>query len=427
MNIRTAPDTLARQTAQQLEAELRDSKLLQEISSQLIHEERIEALYETILDAAVAIMRSDFGSMQMLYPERGKAGELRLLAFRGFDPESARFWEWVRADSGCTCGEALRTGRRAIAADVATCGFMAGTADRGALLKAGMLAAQSTPLISRGGKIVGMISTHWRAPHVPAERDLRLLDILARQAADLIERRRAEEALREADRRKDEFIAMLSHELRNPLAPIRNVVTLLKDDATPPPVRADAYGILERQVAQLVRLVDDLLDVSRVSRGTLGLQPCEVELAAVVSNAVETSRPLVEAAGHELEIELPREPVRVVGDPVRLSQVVTNLLNNAARYTPRGGRIRLAVRRAGAEAAISVRDNGIGIEAQALPGIFDMFRQGEHSRQRFPGGLGIGLSLARRLAEMHGGRIEAASAGPGRGAEFVVHLPAART
>ena len=423
MNTRTPPESLARQTEQQLEAELRDSRLLQEISAQLIHQHNVSALYEKILDAAVAIMRSDFASMQMLYPERGKAGELLLLGFRGFYPDSAKFWQWVRADSGCTCGEALRTGTRAIAADVETCAFMAGTEDRSALLKAGMLAAQSTPLLSRDGKIVGMISTHWKRPHQPSARDLRLLDILARQAADLIERRRSEEALREADRRKDEFIAMLSHELRNPLAPISNAVTLLKTAPATPGLHEQACGILERQVGHLVRLVDDLLDVSRITRGTLGLHPGPVDLAAVVGNAVETSRPLIDAAAHELELDLPREPVRVVGDRVRLAQIVTNLLNNAARYTPRGGRIRLALRRDGAEALISVRDNGVGIDAAALPAIFEMFAQVERSRSRFPGGLGVGLALARRLAQMHGGTLHAASEGAGRGSEFVLRLP----
>jgi len=243
-----------------------------------------------------------------------------------------------------------------------------------------------------------MVSTHWNKPYWPSERDLRLLDILARQAADLIERRRNEEALQEENRRKDEFIAMLSHELRNPLAPIRNVVTLLQQqDLDSAELRAQACGILERQVGHLVRLVDDLLDVSRITRGTLGLQPRSVELAAIVGNAVETSLPLIDAAAHELELDLAREPLRVRGDPVRLAQLLTNILNNAARYTPRGGRIRLALQRDGAEAVISVRDNGIGIEPAALPRIFEMFAQAEGTRERFPGGLGVGLALAGRM------------------------------
>jgi signal transduction histidine kinase len=425
MNTRTPSEALARQTEKQLEAELRDSRLLQEISAQLIHEQNVSALYEKIIDGAVAIMRSEFASMQMLYPERGKGGELLLLAFRGFNPQAAKFWQWVRADSESTCGVALRTGQRVIAADVENCDFMAGTEDLATYLQTGIRAVQTTPLFSRDGKLVGMISTHWQRPHQPSERDLRLLDILARQAADLIERRRAEEALREADRRKDEFLGMLSHELRNPLAPICSVVTLLQlqGDVATPELRAQACGILERQVGHLVRLVDDLLDVSRITRGTLGLQPCTVELAAIVHSAVETSRPLIDAASHELELDLPREPVRTVGDPVRLAQLVTNVLNNAARYTPPGGQIRLALRRDGAEAVISVRDNGIGIEPAALPGIFEMFAQAAGTRSRFPGGLGVGLALARRLAEMHGGTLQGASEGPGRGSEFVVRLP----
>ena len=176
----------------QLAAELADTKLLQDISAQLIEPGDEDALYAKIVDAVAAIMRSDFATMQMLYPERGPKGELRLLASRGLTPEGAKVWEWVRFDTDSTCGQVLRTGKRAIAADVETCDFLAGTAGMAALLDAGIRAAQSTPLFSRSGKMLGMISSHWRKPHTPTERDLRLLDILARQAADLIERRQAE-------------------------------------------------------------------------------------------------------------------------------------------------------------------------------------------------------------------------------------------
>jgi GAF domain-containing protein len=162
MNTRTPPGVLARQTEKQLEAELRDSRLLQEISAQLIHEQNVSALYEKIIDGAVAIMRSQFASMQMLYAERGKGGELLLLAFRGFNPQAAKFWEWVRADSESTCGVALRTGQRVIAADVENCDFMAGTEDLATYLQTGIRAVQTTPLFSRDGKLVGMISTHWK-------------------------------------------------------------------------------------------------------------------------------------------------------------------------------------------------------------------------------------------------------------------------
>lgn len=176
-------------------AELADIALLQAISAELIPESNIEALYEKIVDAAVAVMRSDYASMQMLFPERGSGGELHLLAFRGFNPQAAKFWEWVRADSESTCGAALRTGKRVIAADIANCEFMAGSEDQQTYLQTGIRACQTTPLMGRGGNVVGMISTHWRVPHQPSERDFRLLDILARQAADLIERTRNEQQL----------------------------------------------------------------------------------------------------------------------------------------------------------------------------------------------------------------------------------------
>lgn len=188
------------QSQQKLSAELAVTERLRRIST-LASGQGVHALYEEILDAAVEIMHSDFASMQRLYPERGEAGELRLLGFRGFDPEAARFWEWVRADSGCTCGEALRTGQRAIADDVETCPFMAGTPDRAAYLHAGIRAAQTTPLLSRSGRLVGMISTHWRKPFRPTEQELQRFDVLARQAADLIERIEAEAALRDSEAR----------------------------------------------------------------------------------------------------------------------------------------------------------------------------------------------------------------------------------
>jgi PAS domain S-box-containing protein len=186
-----AEDAL-RESRAQLRSELDAAHQLQIVSTQLIHENDADALYTKILDAAVTIMRSDFASMQMLYPERGSAGELRLLAFRGFNPEAAEFWEWVRADSECSCGEALRTRQRAIVPDAETCGYMVGTEDLETFRRTGIRAMQSTPLVSRTGRLLGMISTHWGKPHQPSERDLRLLDVLARQAADLVERKQTE-------------------------------------------------------------------------------------------------------------------------------------------------------------------------------------------------------------------------------------------
>ncbi|HEX3869584.1 MAG TPA: response regulator [Pirellulales bacterium] len=248
------------------------------------------------------------------------------------------------------------------------------------------------------------------------EENARLLD----------ESRRSAQALREADRRKDEFLAMLAHELRNPLAPIRNGVQLLQLNESDPKSIADTCGMMQRQLQQLVRLVDDLLDVSRITRNKLDLRIQEVELSAVVDAAVETSRPLIEQMRHELTIELPEEPIHFDADAMRLAQVFSNLLNNGAKYTEPGGRISLVAVKRGDEIEVRVSDTGIGISEAALPKVFEMFSQVEQSSERVQGGLGIGLTLVRRLVEMHGGSVEGHSQGPGKGSEFVVHLPIKR-
>jgi PAS domain S-box-containing protein len=241
---------------------------------------------------------------------------------------------------------------------------------------------------------------------------------------DITERKRHEEALREADRRKDEFLAMLAHELRNPLAPIRNALHIvqMRGQERRQAVR-QAWEMIERQVENLVRLVDDLLDVSRISRGKINLQKEPVDVATLVARAVEGSRPLIEARKHDLKVALPDEPMRVEADPTRMAQVLWNLLNNAAKYTPEGGRIWLTAEKVGGEAVIRVQDTGMGIPQEMLPKLFDLFIQAERTLDRAEGGLGIGLTLVRRLTEMHNGVVQAFSAGPGEGSEFVVRLP----
>jgi CheY-like chemotaxis protein len=240
---------------------------------------------------------------------------------------------------------------------------------------------------------------------------------------DVTDRKRAEEALREADRRKDEFLATLSHELRNPLAPLLNGVHLMRMAGDNTETVERARTMMERQLTQLVRLVDDLLDVSRISQGKLELRKSRVDLASVLNSAVETSRFLIDELGHTLEVTLPDEPVYLDADLTRLAQVFMNLLNNAAKYSDPGGRIRLAAERVGSDIVVSVRDDGIGIAADQLPRIFEVFSQVTRSIERSRGGLGIGLSLVRRLLHMHGGTIEARSDGPGKGSEFIVRLP----
>ncbi len=247
--------------------------------------------------------------------------------------------------------------------------------------------------------------------------------LIGGMAIDITARMQAEEALRDADRRKDEFLAMLAHELRNPLAPLSNSLQILRltDDLSP--AVESMRDIMQRQVDHLVRLVDDLLEVSRITRGKVELRKEPAELAAIVASAVETSRPLIEAAGHQLAVSICPEPLTVDADPVRLGQVISNLLNNAAKYTEDGGQIWLTARPEQGHAVISVRDTGVGIPSEMRPKIFDMFAQLDGSIRRAQGGLGIGLTLAKTLVEMHGGTIEAKSDGPGRGSEFTVRLP----
>jgi len=231
------------------------------------------------------------------------------------------------------------------------------------------------------------------------------------------------ERLRDSDRRKDEFLATLAHELRNPLAPIRNALQIIQIAGNNRPAVEQARAMMERQLGQMVRLIDDLLDVSRISRGKFELRKERIELAAAIKSAIDTAQPLIDAAGHQLMMSGSPGPVYLDADPVRLAQVFSNLLNNAAKYMERGGKIWLTVTPADGEVVVSVRDTGIGIPADALPGIFDMFSQVDHSLEKAQGGLGIGLMLVKQLLEMHGGRIEAKSEGSGKGSEFIAHLP----
>jgi signal transduction histidine kinase/CheY-like chemotaxis protein len=242
---------------------------------------------------------------------------------------------------------------------------------------------------------------------------------------DISDRKRAEDALREADRSKNEFLATLAHELRNPLAPIRAAVKILQIKSKATPESQSALEVIERQTRQMTRLIDDLLDVARITSNKLELRRDQIELRAILDAAVETSRPLIEQRGHKLAVRAPAAPIYIDGDLVRLAQVVSNLLNNAAKYTDRGGRIWLTATRKENEAVIKVRDTGIGILAEALPHIFEMFTQADRPINGSAGGLGIGLTLVKRLVEMHGGIIMAKSAGQGKGSEFVVRVPLA--
>ncbi len=257
-----------------------------------------------------------------------------------------------------------------------------------------------------------------------ADRTAELVASNERLQATITERRLAEEALKEAGRQKDAFLAMLAHELRNPLAPIRNAVEVLSRLEIDEPKLDWVRAVIDRQVGQLTRLVDDLLDVSRISRGQISLQKELLELTTIIERGLETSRPVIEARRHHLSVALPPEPVWLEGDLTRLAQALGNLLNNAAKYTEEGGKIGLVAEQAEGQVVLRVRDTGIGIPSEHLPYVFDLFTQGDRALDRAQGGLGIGLALVQKLVELHGGQVEAASPGLGQGSEFTLRLPA---
>ena len=257
--------------------------------------------------------------------------------------------------------------------------------------------------------------------------DVTMAVAYASRAANALDNAVLHQELQAADRQKSEFLSMLAHELRNPLAPIRNATQLLGLRATDEPDLRWIREVIERQVVQMSRLVDDLLDISRITRGKIDLQTAPVELATIVAHAVETSKPVIDAHSHQLAVALPTQPVWIEGDLTRLAQVLTNLLNNAAKYTEPHGQIWLTARLEGEQAVISVRDTGIGIPGEMLNSVFDLFTQVSRTLDRSQGGLGIGLTLVRQLVEMHGGTVVAHSDGMGHGAEFVVSLPAMKT
>ena len=256
----------------------------------------------------------------------------------------------------------------------------------------------------------------------PADRSL--AEDLAERAAIALDNARLYHDIQENDRRKNEFLAMLSHELRNPLAPVRNAVHVLRQCGIDHPQLNWARDLIDRQVTHLVRLVDDLLDVSRITRGKIRLKREHVDMAAVVASAVETSRPLIQKHGHELTISVPEQQLWVQGDSARLAQIFSNLLNNATKYTPDGGSISIIVAKEAGEIVVTVRDTGAGIPGEMLSKVFDLFTQIDHSLDRSQGGLGVGLTLVQRLVELHGGTVHAFSKGLGQGSEFVVRLHA---
>jgi signal transduction histidine kinase/ActR/RegA family two-component response regulator len=286
----------------------------------------------------------------------------------------------------------------------------------------GLRAYACNPLLV-GDRLLGTLSFATRSKDEFDADEVAFMETLCHYVTVAYERLRLVNELKEADRRKDEFLATLAHELRNPLAPVRSAVQVLRLKGPDLPELRWSRDVIERQVEHLTRLIDDLMDISRITRNKLELRKQRIELTQVIKGAIESSRSVMEQSGHQLVVDLPSEPIYLQGDLVRLAQVFLNLLNNAAKYTEREGRIWLSAMLQGENVVVRVKDTGIGIPPKQLSRLFDIFFQVDRTLERSQGGLGIGLSLVKRLVELHGGTVEAHSEGFGKGSEFIVRLP----
>lgn len=359
-------------------------------------------------------------------------GSLRRVAVAHVDPKKVALAHELHrrypADPNAPQGvwNIVRSGQAEMFSHITDEMIQAATSDPellGIMRELGLKSYVGVPLTVRG-KVLGAITfISAESGHAYDETDLSIAQDLASRAAVAIENGQLYRQLREADQRKDEFLATLAHELRNPLAPVKNALELMKIAGNDQRMIEHARSTMDRQIGHMVRLIDDLLDVSRITTGRLELKMGRVDLAAAVQHALETSRPMVDRMKHELIARLPEEPIFLTADLARLAQILGNLLTNASKYTEPGGCIELQVERQGDMAEIRVIDNGIGISAELFPHIFDLFVQADRALDRSEGGLGIGLSLVKRLVEMHGGTVRAISDGPGRGSEFIVRLP----
>jgi signal transduction histidine kinase/PAS domain-containing protein len=412
--------------------EKRRLETLYRIGNTLAAELDLERVVQAVTDAATEVSGAQFGAF--FYNRKNEAGEsYTLYTLAGAKREAFEKFPMPR---NTAVFAPTFAGTGIVRADDITQDPRYGKSAPYYGMPKGHLPVRSylaVPVVSRSGDTLGGLFFGHEKRGVFSERSERLVAGIASQAAIAIDNallyqaaRGAEEQLREADRRKDQFLATLAHELRNPLAPIRNALQLLNLVPADSEAAGQAREIMSRQLTHLVRLVDDLLEVSRITRGKIELRSSRVDLGKVILSALETSRPAIEAAHHKLALSLPPEPIYVEGDFVRIAQVLSNLLNNAAKYTEDGGTVSLSLAQEEREAVVRVRDTGVGIPAEMLPRVFDMFAQVDGTLQRAQGGLGIGLGLARTLVELHGGRIEARSEGAGRGSEFCVRLPLER-
>jgi PAS domain S-box-containing protein len=418
-----------RLTQGQLKAHADALAQLNECTARLWSCHTLQGGLEEILTSVVALLGADKGHIQLL--DDGN-GILRIAAQLGFGPDFLQAFRKVTPDHKSAPGRALRSRARIVIEDIETDSPYESL--RPVARAAGYRAVVSTPLIGPDGILLGMLSTYFKSAHQPTEQELGIVDLFVRHACDFIRRctmeqalRLREESLRQGDRRKDEFLALLAHELRNPLAPVRYALATMRKPGLTTEQRARANEVIERQVVQMTHLLDDLMDVSRITRGSIELKKSNTELAPVIACAIDAARPAIDGKHHELSLELPAEPVYLEADAVRLTQVFSNLLINAAKYTDPHGCIRVQAVRKDNDLAISIRDNGIGIAPEMLPRLFTLFSQAHSALERSDVGLGVGLALVRGIVTLHGGKVEARSAGLNRGSEFIVHLPLGTT
>ena len=398
----------------ELAVQLDDMTRLHGLVSRLSNTLELSAVLEEVIAAVTGMQGTDRGVLMLHDRERDV---MTTAASVGFTAEQLDSAEDSDADESVT---AVISGGLVVE-DAPSDPVL--TPHLSAARRAGYLAVCSTPLLTSVGELVGSIATYFPRAHRPSLRETRLVELYARQAAESIDNARLYRAIREADHHKSEFLAMLAHELRNPLAPILNALYILRMTDMDRSTAEQARDVAEQQVRHLARLVDDLLDVSRISSGKIQLRMEIIDFREVVARSIETARPHIETSRHRLSVSLPEEPILLQADSARLEQVLANLLNNAAKYTEPGGTIDLKAGREDDEAVARVRDSGIGIAPELLPRVFDLFTQADRSLDRSQGGLGIGLTLVRRLVELHGGSVAAASSGLGQGSEFVVRLP----
>ncbi|MBV8910374.1 MAG: PAS domain S-box protein, partial [Gammaproteobacteria bacterium] len=416
-----------RESEARLTAQAEALTRLSELSTRLWRSPSLHEGLDEMLTAVIEVLGADKGDIQLL-EDGGRV--LRIISQRGFSGEFLEAFAGVTAEQDCGCGRTLRRGERVIIEDVERDELYAPY--RTLARTAGYRSLVSSPIRGADGGCLGVVTAHFCGVHRPHTQELSRLDLYLRQAGDFIQRcrldeilRRNEEKLRDADRRKNEFLALLAHELRNPLAPIRYALAAARSPGVTAEQQRQAAEVVERQVGHMSRLLDDLLDISRITHGALELKKAPVELHAVIEMAIETARPVIDSKHHQLSVRLPEKALALDADALRLAQVFANLLINAAKYTHPGGHIELEVDDQPNAASVTVRDDGIGISAEMMPRLFTLFAQADAGSKQE--GLGVGLSLVRGLVALHGGTVEARSAGAGRGSEFTVRLPRGRS